>query len=214
MQSVTWIVDMNRETHYEAVLQNMLGTVSVKQTVTTSGDIPDNVKVGLSSPVLSWKPDVGDDVSGLAVIGDSVCVTEWYQPNLWMHDIGTKTKTQHTIDGLKAVGMTTVNSGSNKYNENNTLVITDTNRKLHFITLSPQHMNITKHTVKDIPFVPRHVSVDSMTGKLMIANYTDKQIVICDTTGNIEKRVRVNTRDGIMRCALATDDGYIVLDCS
>jgi hypothetical protein len=55
--------------------------------------------------------------------------------------------------------------------------------------------------------------VEAVTGRLVIANHTDKNIVICSRTGRVERKIPVRTSVGVMRCALsAGDDGYIVLD--
>lgn len=50
-----------------------------------------------------------------------------------------------------------------------------------------------------------------MTGKLVIVNDTDKEIVTCDNTGNIDNKVTVNAPIDALRDAIATDGGYIAL---
>jgi DNA-binding beta-propeller fold protein YncE len=98
---------------------------------------------------------------------------------------------------------------------NDTLAITDwTNKKLHFITINQQSLDITKHTTRDLSFKPLGISVDSVADKLVLADYSNNGIVICDNAGNVQKRIPVKTDVQHMRCALAIDGGYVILDCS
>lgn len=165
--------------------------------------IPNKLK-----PVLSLKPDIDSEVSGLAVIGDCVCATGWFAPYLWINNMKTDKNKRHKLASFNPKGMTNVYRNPN---DNNTLVVADHNKKLHFITICPQNMNITKHTVKNIMLQPRSIGSDPVTGKLVIAHDTDKEIVTCDNTGNIENKVTVNAPIDALRDAIATDGGYITL---
>ena len=95
---------------------------------------------------------------------------------------------------------------------NNTLVITSLNKTLHLVTVSQHNMGITTHSVKDITFKPRHISIHSATGQLVIADNTNKAIVLCDTDGDKQKSMKVKTYLHRMKCAVATENGFVVLD--
>ena len=72
----------------------------------------------------------------------------------------------------------------------------------------------SEHTVKDLTFNPRHISIHPVTGQLVIADNTNKAIATCDTQGNIQNSIKVQTPVGFMYCAVATDDGYVILNRS
>ena len=110
---------------------------------------------------------------------------------LWIHNTATNTSKEHTLEGLSNVGMTVIHKGTD-----NTLVITDRNKKLHFVTFNQNTLDITTHTVKDITFTPRHISIHPVTGQLVIADDTNKAIVTCDTQGNIQNSIKVQTDVG------------------
>ena len=73
-------------------------------------------------------------------------------------------------------------------------------------------VDITTHTVKDITFAPRHISIHPVTGQLVIADGTNKAIVTYDTQGNIQNSIKVQTDVGYMWCAVGSDDGFVILD--
>ena len=61
---------------------------------------------------------------------------------------------------------------------------------------------------------PSHISIRPVTGQLIIADFTNKAIVVYDTQGNVQNTVTVQTKVGYMWCAGATGDGYVILDGS
>lgn len=208
----------------DLILAHLFGTVTVKAPPALGsgpglGPVRTNneEKIMLRQPN-ALKPDLGrwglmwtTFISGLVVCGDWLVAIGWCKPILWISNTKMQAEKTETLAGLEAVGMAVVSTSGNNYK----LVITDKQRKVHFVTFNLRTMNITGRSVTErLPFEPRQVSVDSVTQKLIIANTTDNQVVVCDNTGHIETRVKVKTDIKDLSCALSTGVGYVVLDNS
>ena len=197
LSTVEWTASFKTEANRVAALNAMLGT----------GDYsPKEVKLG--QPLNVLKHDLGDVVSGLVVVNGCLCVTASGAPDLCIYNTVRKVIKTYTIRGLDAVGLAAIRDTGN------TLVIADYWKKLHFVTFNQHNMKITRHTVKNITFKPRHISIHPVTGQLVIGDYINKAIVVCDTQGNVQNTVTMQTKAGYMQCAVATDDGYVTLDNS
>ena len=213
--AVSWTASFKKETNSVAVLDAMLGTVSTESSVVTTkpvaggGSARDVVEMKLGAPLSTLTWPVSGTIAGLGVVGDCVCATEWWQCSLWIHNTATNTFKMHTLEGVSNVGMTVIHKGTDS-----TLVITDLNKKLHFVTFNQNTLDITTHTVKDTTFEPRHINIHPVTGQLVIADRTNEAIVTCDTQGNTQNSIKVQTGVGLMKCAVATDDGFVILDHS
>ena len=194
-RTVEWTASFKKKKNSVAALNAMLGTVAGKV-------------IKLGQPLNSLKTDLHDSVSGLVVVNGCVCATAWWRPDLYMHNTATNVSEQRKLDGLRAVGLAAIRDADN------TLVISDYEKKLHFVTFNQHNMDITGHTVKDITFEPSHISIHPVSGHLVIADKTNKAIVECDTEGNVQNRVTVQTDVATMKCAVARDDGYVILDYS
>ena len=204
LHAVTWTARFVRETNSVAALDAMLGTVNVDHSDVTSPAAADVGQMKLGQPLKKFKCSFVGDVSAIAAMGDCVFVAEWERSELYIHNTVTTASKKHTLNHLKAAGMTAIH--------NNTVVIASRNKTLHFVKVSQQNMDITAHSVKDITFEPCHISVHPATGQLIIADETNKAIVICDTEENIQKSIKVQIDVGSMQCAVATTDGFAVLD--
>ena len=220
VRAVSWTASFKKETRSVDVLDAMLGTVSTESSVVTTkpvaagGSTRDRVvPMKLCAPLATLKCRAGNTDVGLVVVGDYVCAIDhgqyWGQSTLWIHNTAIHTFKTHTLRGSKAQGMTVLHKGTD-----NTLVIADYNKKLHFVTFNQNTMDITRCKVKGITFSPCDISIHPVTGQLVIADDTNKAIVTCDTQGNIQNRIKVRTNVGIMQCAVATDDGFVILDHS
>ena len=216
LRAVSWTASFKKETNSVAALDAMLGTVSTESSVVTTKPVAagcsamDVVQMKLGAPLSTLQCPVSDRVVGAAVVGDCVCAIGWSNSTLWIHNTATNTSKEHKLKGLNdACGMTVVHKATD-----NTLVITDWNKKLHFVTFNKNTLDITTHTVKDIIFEPCHISIHPVTGQLVIADNTNKAIVTCDTQGRILNSIKVQTDIRVMKCAVATDDGFVVLDWS
>ena len=223
LRAVSWTASFKKETNSVAVLDAMLGTVSTESSVVTTkpvaagGSAMDVGQMKLGAPLSTLKCPFSDTgVAGLVVVGDCVCVTGWDNSRLWIHNTATNTSKEHTLKGVGNEGMTVIHKGTDS-----TLVITDRNEKLHFVTFNQNTLDITRHTVKDMTLTPhdmtltpQHISIHPVTGQLVIADYDNKAIVTCDTRGNPQKSIKVQTDVGDMRCVVATDDGFVTLDYS
>ena len=217
LRAVSWKANVKKETDSVTVLDAMLGAISTESSVVTTkpvaagGSAGDVVHTKLGAPLSSLKCpfDVGYIVTGLAVVGDCVCATGYTDGKLWIHNTATNTSKVHTLRGLSAGGMTVIQKGTNY-----TLIIADFNKNLHFVTFNQNTMNISTHTVKSFTFTPRDISIHPVTGQLVIADDTNKAIVTCDTQGNMQSRIKVQADVGDMRCAVGTDDGFVILDSS
>ena len=196
--TVKWAASFKKETNSVAALNTMLGTVGPL--------VHEEVKLG--QPLNTLKTDLGDGLTGLVVISGCLCATAWRQPDLYIHNTATNVSKLWKLDGVEAVGLTAIGG------RDNTLVIPDRNRKLHFVTFSLNSMEITKYKIEGIRFQPQHISFHTVTDQLVLADNTNKAIVMCDTQGNVQNRVTVGTEVGDMWHAVATDDGYVVLDYS
>ena len=193
LKAETWTAKFKTETNSVDALDAMLGTVGVDHSFT------------LGCPLQTVHSPLAE---GVAVVGDVVCAVWWCNEYLRLCNTKSGTKKQHTVSGLSTRGVAAIDSST----DHATLAVTDANRKLHFVTINANNMEITKHECKNIPFEPRHIKVNSITRKLLIANYTDKEIVICDNTGSIESRVKVQAEMSIMKCAVASQGLHAVLD--
>ena len=200
LSTVEWTASFKTETNSVAALNAMLGTVE-------SGPLATK-EVKLGQPLKTLKTDLGNAVSGLVVVNGCVCAIAWGEPDLYIHNTAMKLSKRQTLNGLSAVGLAAIRD------TDNTLVIADYWKKLHFVTFNQHNMKITRHTVKDITFEPRHISIHPVAGQLVISDFTNKAIVVCDTQGNVQNTVTVQTKAGWMQCAVATDDGYIIVDYS
>ena len=201
LRTVEWTASFKKRTNSVDTLSTMLGTVAA--------DCPPATKeVKLGQPLNTLKTDLSNSVSGLVVVNGCVCAIAWWRPDLYIHNTATNVSKQWELDDLRAVGLAAIRDTDNR------LVIADYDKKLHFVTFNQHSMKITRHAVKDITFAPRHISIHPITGQLVIADYTNKAIVVCDTQGNVQNTVTVQTEVGYMKCAVATDDDYIILDCS
>ena len=213
LRAVTWTASFKKEANSVAVLDAMLGTVSTDSPVVTTkpeaagGRAMGVMPMKLGAPLSTVIGAVNQYVTGVVVVGDCVCAIS--ESTLWIHNTATDTSKEHTLQGLRAVGMTVIQKDTD-----NTLVVTDYNKKLHFVTFNQNAMNFTAHTVKVVTFEPGHISIHAVTGQLVIADGTNKAIVTCDTQGNIQNRIKVQTDVGILRCAVGTDDGFVILDYS
>ena len=215
LRTVSWTASFKKETKSVAVLDAILGTVSTESSVVATkpvaagGSAMDVVQMKLGAPLSTLICPLSEWVVGPVVVGDCVCVTGYYGSGLWIHNTATNTSQVHALKGLRAKGMIVLHKGTD-----NTLVITDENNKLHFVRFNQNTMDITTHTVSDITFVPGHISIHPVTGQLVIADNTNRAIVTCDTQGNIQNSIKVQTGVGTMMCAVATDDGFVILDHS
>ena len=216
-RAVSWTASFKKETNSEAVVDAMLGTVSTESSVVATkpaaaggSPIMDVVQMKLGTPLSTLTcPFRGTTVAGLVVVGDCVCATGYDNSSLWIRNTVTNTSKVHRLEGVCNEGLTVIHKGTDS-----TLVITDYKKKLHFVTFNQNTLNITIYTVKDITFAPRRISIHSVTGQLVIADNTNKAIVTCDTQGNTQNSIKVQTDVDVMWCAVATDDGFVILDYS
>ena len=153
------------------------------------------------------KPDVGDYVIGLAVLGDVVCVAGHNKQYLWVQDTVRKLRRRHEIKGLAAQGMTILTNESNGVAL--TVVITDRNKKLHFIAVSKSSLEIIRLLAVGIHFTPCRITTDRKLGKLVVANWLQNQIV-CYDRRYFMYSIQLGT--GNITCAADTGDGYVALD--
>ena len=204
LHAVTWTACFERETNSVAALDAMLGTVNVDHSDVTSPAAADVEQMKLGQPLKKFKCSFRDATAAIAVLGDCVCAAKLRGSELYVHNIVTAASKQLALSGLQAVGMTATHD--------NTLVITSLNKTLHFVTVIQHNMDIATHSVKDITFEAQHISIHPATGQLVIADKTNKAIVLCDTEGNMQQRINIQTDVGRMQCAVATEDGFAVLD--
>ena len=200
LSTLKWTASFKMKTNSVAALNAMIGTVDRSPLATK--------EVTLGQPLNTLKTNFGIDVSSLVVVNEVVCATTPGAPGLYIYNTATKEIKAHTLPGLSSAGLATM------CDTDNTLIIADWYKRLHFVTFNQYNMEITRHTVKEITFRPRHISIHPVTGQLIIADYTNKAIVVCDTQGNVQNTVTVQTKVGWMGCAVATDDGYVILDGS
>ena len=152
------------------------------------------------------KLDVGGWVVGLVVLGDIVCAAGLSKPYLWVQNTDANRHKRHEVRGLQAAGMT---AGKNEGNADTiTVVISDNNMKLHFITLDKTSLGIRNQFAEVIGFTPGRITTDRETGKLIVADCTKKQIVCHDDNWKISVQGSIQ----FMVCAAATSDGYVVAD--
>ena len=140
-----------------------------------------------------------------------MCVyTGWTNSRLWIHNTATNTSKVHTLEVVSNEGMRVIHKGTDS-----TLVITDENKKLHFVTFNQNTLDITTHTVKDTTFEPRHINIHPVTGQLVIADRNNRAIVTCHTQGNTQHSVKVRTSAATyMWCAVVAGDGFVILHLS
>ena len=114
------------------------------------------------------EPDIGDYVVGLVVLGDIVCATGFEQQYLWVKNTVANVSRRHEVRGLAAQGMTSLkNEGKGG---TFTVVITDRNRKVHFITVDKSSLRITKQFAADIYWFCA-ISYHHKQGKRKTDNY-------------------------------------------
>ena len=195
LSTVEWTASFKKETNSVVTLNAMLGSVATNE-------------MKLGQPLKSLKTGLDNNISGLVVVNGCVCATAWWQPVLYIHNTTTKVSKQLKVEGLSAVSLATIRA------TDNTLVIADGNKKLHFVTFNQHSMEIIRHTVNDITFTPRCISIHPVTGHMIIADNTNEAIVVCDTQGTVQNTITVQTKVGSMRCAVVTNAGYVILDHS
>ena len=213
LPTVTWTARFEKETKSVDALDAMLGTVSAERSVVTTSELPlptvaakDMEKIQLGQPIDTLKlPSSLPGYDACVTLDNCVCAAAGKQ--LYACNTATQKGNQVQLTDVKVTGMTVIKS-----NTGSTLVIADQHKKLHFVKVDQVTLGITTVGVKDLDFEPRHLSVHPVTGQLVIADYTNKAIVICDAKGNLHQRVTVQTAVNTMKCVVAADDGYIILD--
>ena len=207
LREVNWSVCLKEETNSVDALNVMLGTVTVDHGLATSSAAAMGGEgMKLYQPLSTLNPNVEASVSGLVVANHCVCATAWFRPHLYVYNTCTKEYKRQSLKGLEAAGIAAIHG--------NTLSIADLRKRLHFVTFSQQNMKFTRHTVQDLTFEPRDITFCPDTGQLVIADNTNKAVVICDTRGNIQRSVKVQTDVGTMHCAVVSNNGYVVLNSS
>ena len=197
---VSWDAKIKRESSNVP----LLGTVDMKSE-SAKCDIGFET-MELDEALSTLKPDVGSIVVGLVALGGIVCATGFENPYLWVQNTLVNKHKRHEVRGLRAAGMTALKNVDNA--DVIAVVITDKNRKLHFITLDKNSLEITNQFADDIDFKPSRITTNWETGKLVVADHGNKQIVCHGDNGKISIQGSTPTTT----CAAATGDGYVVVD--
>ena len=217
LRAVSWTASFKKETNSVAVLDAMLGTVSTESSVVTTkpvaagGSAMDVVQMKLGAPLSTLKCPFSDSCSRSCCSG-RLCVCHWVVVTVASgYTTQPQTHPRYTHWKVSVMsGMTVIHKGTDS-----TLVITDKNKKLHFVTFNQNTLDITTHTVKDITFsTTSHQHPPSDWATCHSRQDTNKAIVTCDTQGNTQNSIKVQTDVGYMPCAVATDDGFVILDYS
>ena len=215
LRTVTWRASFKKETKSVPALDALLGTVHADSSLVTNTEpsLPavaamDMGQIQLGQPTNTTElpssfPE--HDACITVALGNCVCAAAGSQ--LFALNPATCKSKKVKLRGVDVSGMTAIKSDTGS-----TPVISDYNKKLHFVKMDQDTLDITTHRVKDLDFEPGHISIDPVTGQLVIADDTNKAVVICDMQGNLCHRVTVQTDVTAMSFAVAAGDGYIILD--
>ena len=193
LRTVEWSASVKTETNSVDTLNAVLGSLT---------------KVKLGQPQNTLKTGGADHIVGLVVVNGCICAIHLCSFGLYIHNAATDLFTERKLDALRAIGLAAI------HGIDNILVIPDSERQLHFVTVNKRNMEITRHSAKNMTFEPGRVSIHPITRQLIIADRTNQAIAVCDALGNLQNTVTVKTEVHHMWCAFGTDDGYVILDNS
>ena len=150
-------------------------------------------------------------VAGMALTGDLICMVNMQKSSVWIYNKVEGTHATYRVPGLRAMGMALLEGKPDTI----TVVLTDENRKLHFIDINTKINALLERREAKLDFVPRGIAAVPAIERLVIADYSRKNIAICDYEGKERQTIPVQTATKCMVRALPTDDGaYTVLDAS
>lgn len=202
-ESMAWKFVFKNEKEPEESLKEMLGSVKLTRPVVTLGDYIQRIPFNYSGE---------REVSGMVVIDDWVCVTHWEDRHLWLYDMDSNRKLQLPVPNLKnPVGMTLLSSA------NRTVIIADKHKdgcKLHYVNVS-KDLSLTHIKAKTVPVrYPSIIRLSRRTGELLVSQWGHPHFVVCNSEGDVQRRITVTSTDKIERspwCVTETIDGYAAI---
>ena len=169
-----------------------------------------DIKLGAAVETIDLIYDGKKVTEGIGIIYDGIlCVAHGSDPHIWLYHQGSLLKkvTIRSKDGTAAdtAGMVVLDAAVGE------LVITDLNRKLHFITLTPA-LDISSHNIQNLQYVPYSVTLAS-DGHILVLNHTDKQIRILNKNGDEKRCVQIQKTENtdILR-AVRLGQGFLITD--
>lgn len=148
-------------------------------------------------------------VTGIAVIGECMCVTHLMDPNLWMYDMKTSNSKSERVPGLEKPRCVTLSPVESE------VVIADETNGLIFVKISTD-LSISDQRIKKLPVDCRvcGISVNRETRELLIGLWRSHQFLVCSAEGDVHRFVTVGSTDVTKRYPVHVrkfEDGYAVI---
>ena len=118
------------------------------------------------------------------ITGNVLITVHWGDPHLWIYSLDGTFIKSCKVSGLRyAAGMSLLPSSDTK------ILVTDYHAATLYVVTLSANLDIKSQRTKKVSFAPRRVCLDTASNELILANNSDKQIVILDSEARIKRKI-------------------------